>query len=77
MKTRTPVAWSNMWLQRMSWKDLCDLRRMFNQLSDIHGIGVSRRRRVEAEWRRRKREGAGGLAAPGALEAFVEETRTT
>lgn len=68
---KEPVAWSEKWLRRLSWREVRTMNTQINNRAAQSilgrplpsGIERSRFRRLQKEWARRKREGGGGLAA--------------
>ncbi len=57
------AVWTNKWIRRLSWREAIKLKQWFKaHRAELKGIQVSRARRLDTEWMRRKHEGGGGMA---------------
>jgi hypothetical protein len=63
-KMKRASMWTEAWLKRLSYRDLIKLKQWFEaHANELTGLQIPRARRIEKEWRRRKCEGGGGMAA--------------
>jgi hypothetical protein len=55
--------WTDRWMRALTWRELQRLIRHFREVPAESSLECSRERRLDAEMKRRRREGRGGWAS--------------